>query len=374
MTSSKIHIALVGGGTGGHFYPLMSLAETLNASDERPTLHYLGPEPYDANALADRGIHFVRIPAGKQRRYFSILNYLDFFVTLYGVIVALCKLFFIYPDVIVSKGGYTSVPVVLAGMLLNIPIIVHESDALPGRANKLGARFAREVLVAYEEAARYFPAHKTHLVGIPIRHELLLPPSSSMLERFGIDPSTPVILALGGSQGAERLNEFILDALDELLPRFSIIHQTGKKNFNIVSATARQLIPQDDLFKRYHAVPFLEPNALNDAYHAATIIISRAGSGAIHEIAVHGKPSLIIPIPETISHDQHTNAFTYAKTGAALVMEEVNLSDNLLMAELERIIGNPQIYNEMAAGAQSFGIRDAAEKMADITLAICRLH
>lgn len=371
---SRAVIVLVGGGTGGHFYPLMSIAESLNTAQAKPKLYYMGPDPYDKTSLEKEQIEFVSCPAGKRRKYFSLLNYLDFFKTLGGVFVALIKLFYLYPDVIISKGGYTSVPIVLAGWFLRIPIVVHESDAAVGSANKLASKLARLVLVSYKETLALFPAEKTALVGNPIRRELRTAPSSAPHERLGIDPSLPMILVLGGSQGAERLNELILDSLDELLTDFTIVHQTGEKHFNVVSGSAHELIPDLELFKRYHPVPFIGGDLLNDALHTATLIISRAGSGTIHEIAIHGKPAILIPIPESISHDQRTNAFTYARSGSAVVMEESNFSDGLLRAEIDRIIGNPDIYSEMSSSAVAFGRADAGDIIAELTLELAETH
>ncbi len=371
---SRAVIVLVGGGTGGHFYPLMSIAEALNTAPKKPTLYYMGPDPYDKATLDKEQISFISCPAGKRRKYFSLLNYLDFFKTLSGIFVAVIKLFSIYPDVIISKGGYTSVPIVLAGWFLRIPIIVHESDAAVGSANKLAAKFARVVLVSYKETVQFFPAEKTAFVGNPIRHELRTQPTSAPHERLGIEPTLPMILVLGGSQGAERLNELILDSLDELLVDFTIVHQTGERHFNVVSGSAHGLVPNPELFKRYHPVPFLGPDLLNDALHTATLIISRAGSGTIHEIAIHGKPAILIPIPESISHDQRTNAFTYARSGGAIVMEESNFSDGLLRAEIDRIIGNPDIYSEMSSSALTFGRADAGDTIAQITLELAETH
>ncbi len=372
---SNITVVLVGGGTGGHFYPLISIAESFRSDPTISTnLYYMGPDPYDKEMLERNSIRFVSCPAGKRRKYFSLKNYIDIFKTLFGIVVALVKLYIIYPDVIISKGGFTSVPVVIAGGILAIPIIVHESDSLPGSANKLGAKFARHIFVSYVETAQFFNQKKTMLTGIPIRNELRAPVRANAHELLNIDTTRPLILILGGSQGAERLNELILDALDELLPTYSVLHQTGEKLFNIVSGSARELIPDPTLFKHYHPVPFLDASLLNDALHTAAIVISRAGSTSIYEIALHGKPAILIPIPGTVSHDQRTNAFTYAKSGGATVIEEANFSDGLLTAEIARIMENPDVYRGMSEGALGFGRTDASENIAGMGLEIAETH
>lgn len=371
---SRAKIVLVGGGTGGHFYPLMSVAETLRMEEHPPKLYYVGPTSYDDSALQMYDISYVWCPAGKRRKYFSPLNFFDFFKTVAGVFVALYKLFIIYPDVVFSKGGYTSVPVVFAAWLLRIPIIVHESDSLPGVANKLGGKFAQYVAISYPSTAQFFNPSKTILTGIPIRSELLVPSQEVSRASLGIQSDLPLILILGGSQGAERINQLILDSLDELLPKYEIIHQTGKSQYDITVMSAGELIPNAEHVSRYHPTPFLTAHQLNNVMHMASLIISRAGSGTIHEIAVHEKPSILIPIPEAISHDQITNAYTYAQSGGAVVMEEQNLKDGLLLPEIDRIMQDSSVYSTLEEGARAFAKRDAAPVLSRIIMNITAEH
>ena len=373
--AKQIRVLLVGGGTGGHFYPLISIAEALRAHDaQNISLYYAGPSKYDADALSSQNIKFVWIPSGKSRRYSSLLNFFDTFKTLIGLIVAVLRLFIIYPDVVMSKGGYTSVPVVLAAAFLRIPIVIHESDSVVGRANKLSAHFARAIIVSYPETRALFNHSNVLHLGIPIRSSLLAQPSANALTELGVAPDRPVILVLGGSQGAERVNELILDSLDELLGDLSVIHQTGKQNFELCKRVAENLIPDESRLKHYHPTPFLAGNMLNDAYHVASVVISRAGSNSIYEIALHNKPSILIPIPETISHDQRTNAYAYARSGATTVMEEGNITDTLLRAEIDRIMQNEDIYRAMSKSAESFAKRDSAQAISSLLVSVAQEH
>ncbi|MCF7815692.1 MAG: UDP-N-acetylglucosamine--N-acetylmuramyl-(pentapeptide) pyrophosphoryl-undecaprenol N-acetylglucosamine transferase [Candidatus Pacebacteria bacterium] len=370
----NIRILFVGGGTGGHFYPLIAIAESLRTHAYQTTLYYAGPDEYDKDALITNGIKFVQIPSGKRRRYFSILNFFDTFKTVFGICIALIKLLIIYPDVVMSKGGFTSVPVVVAAWLLRIPIVIHESDSVPGKANVLASRFAQTIVVAYPEIVNLFSHPKILLLGIPIRQSLLSKPREDAYASLGIDSERPVILILGGSQGAEKINRLILDSLDELLVSFTVIHQTGKSNYELCKLSAESLVPNQSLITHYHPTPFLDGPLLNDAYHSANVVISRAGSTSIYEIAIHGKPAILIPIPESISHDQRTNAYAYSRTGAAIVLEESNFSDTLLSAEIGRIMSDKQLYAEMSSSALLFGKRDAAEQIKTILLEIAEQH
>ncbi len=374
-----MRIVLTGSGSGGHFYPLIAVAEALNAYAERermipPELYLLGPDAYDSGSLFAQRIQHIFVPAGKVRRYFSVRNGIDAFKTMAGVWVAFFKLLALYPDAVLTKGSYTSMPVVIAAWLLRIPIVVHESDVRPGRANKLAARFARIVAVSYEESLKLFPPEKTIRTGIPVRARLLEPASTLAESGLALSAERPFILVLGGSQGAERVNDLIITALDQILPEYSVLHQTGDTQVRVVEESARALVKQQQFLDRYQVRGFLGVEELHAALAHAALVISRAGSGSIYEIALHGKPSILIPIPQDISHDQRINAYEYARTGAATVMEERNLTPHLLAAEITRIMGDRERIVEMSRAAEQFAPRDAAQKIATLLVDIAREH
>lgn len=371
--SNTSRVLFVGGGTGGHFYPLIAIAEALNALPNGPQLYFAGPNAYDQKSLDAEHITYISVAAGKRRRYASFHNIVDFFKTLAGIFIALVKIFIIYPDVIMSKGGYTSVPVILAGAFLRIPVIIHESDSVMGSANRIGSRFARHVITSYPDVKVVHTKGIVHTLGIPIR-KVLRTTNVDSVEDVGIDPERPVLFVIGGSQGAERINQLILDSLDELLVDYAIIHQTGTKNFDTCKFAADTLITNPSMRKNYYPLAFLDAVALNETYCRSSLIISRAGSNSIHEIALHAKPAILIPIPEEISHDQRTNAYTYARTGAAVVMEESNLQDSLLRAEIDRIMHDTSLYERMAQAAASFAKQDAGERIASLIMEIIEEH
>lgn len=375
-----MRVVFTGGGTGGHFYPLIATAEALRerafqSGISQLDLYYFGPDPYDQKALEEQGIVFVSCPSGKMRRYRSILNFLDIFKVIGGVFVALFKLFVLYPDVVMSKGGFTSVPVVFAAWLLRIPILIHESDSKPGRANAFATRFARYIAISYKEAAEFFPQHKTALVGIPFRKIFQGERVGNPASVLGTTGTLPLVVVLGGSQGAERINDLVLESIEELTEKYEVFHQTGMLQETLVRETADNLLEKfPEKHARYHAKGFLDPLMLKAALSGASVIVSRAGSGAIYDIALYGIPAILIPIPEEISHDQRSNAYAYARTGAASVMEEKNLSQNLLVSEIDRIMSDPNLQITMKAAANAFVLRDGAEKIADTLIGIGREH
>lgn len=374
-----MRIVFTGGGSGGHFYPIIAVAEALNRLVEeerllRPELYYIGPEPYDERALYENGIIFLQSPAGKIRRYFSLLNVLDFFKTGIGIVKATFQLYSVYPDVVFGKGGFASFPTLFAARLLRIPVIIHESDSTPGRVTTWAGRFARKIAIAYPEAASYFAGKNVARTGIPIRRDFFTPAHQSGAEFFKLDSKVPTILILGGSQGAQKINDVILDALPKLVEHYQIIHQTGKTNFVDVERTANLILRENVQKERYKPLAFLNTLSLKMAAGASAIIVSRAGSGTIFEIATWAIPAILIPIPEKISHDQHKNAYTYARSRAAVVIEERNLTPNILIFEIERLLSDRELMDEMRAAAKDFATPDAARVIALSLLEIVFEH
>lgn len=364
-----MRIAFVGGGTGGHFYPLIAVAESLREVAPTAELYYFGPTPYNAELLAAHHITFVRCPAGKLRRYFSLQNLVDLFRTVGGVATAWYQLFKIYPDVVFSKGGYTSVPILLMARFYRIPVVIHESDSKPGRANLLARRFARYIGIAYTSAAEYFPPEKTALVGIPIRKEVREVPADPFAA-LGLTRERPIIYVTGGSLGAMRINNLILNSLTALLPHYTIFHQTGPTEETSTIQTAQALVTDPALLQHYFVKGTLPASTVSALLAAASLVISRAGSTTLFEIALHGTPAIIIPIPEEVSHDQRTNAYTYARTGAATVLEEGNLTPYLLTSEIQSIMSDQARYTAMQQAATAFSRPDAALTIAQLLVSI----
>lgn len=371
------------GAAGGHFYPLIAIAESLEeiVTERRlvsPQLFYLSDKPNDEQTLFASNLTFIRIPAGRLRRYFSIQNFTDAFVTLHGFFVALFTLFRLYPDVVVSKGSYASVPVVLAASLLRIPIIIHESDATPGRANILAATRATRIAVAYDSSIEFFPLKtrsKIARVGIPIRKVLrTLPDRAESVSLLGLDTSVPTILVLGGSSGALRINDTVVDTLAELVSFANVIHQTGKKHIDAVTSRSTVVLSGSKFSARYHPHAYLSADQLRTAAAAADIVVSRAGATSIAEISLWGKPAILIPIPESVSHDQRTNAYAYTHTGAAVVIEEANLTAHMLLSEIRTIATNPSQLASMSAHAAGFANPEAARMVAEEIVRIGLSH
>src|SRR3989344_2900332 len=332
-------IVFTGGGTGGHFYPIIAVAQKVNEIIDHeniigPELYYISDDPYDKKMLFENELLYEKVSAGKMRTYFSfksfLLNFVDIFKLFFGTINAVYKVFSIYPDVVFSKGGYAAFPTVCAARLLRIPVVIHESDSAPGRVNNWTGRFAKKIAVSFQEASHYFPSEKVAWTGQPIMAEVEHPAAKAdALEYFKLESKLPVILIMGGSQGAEIINNTILDALPRLLKNYQVIHQTGIKNFKTITGRAGVILSDNKDKLRYLPIAFLNPLVKKMAAGVATIIISRAGS-TIFEIASWGVPSILVPITNTNGDHQKKNAFNYARAGACSVVEEMNMTANIL--------------------------------------------
>lgn len=377
----NIRILLTGGGSGGHIYPLLAVVQRLKKIAVEKSLdlefYYLGPVDEFSSILVSADVKLSPIVAGKVRRYFSFQNFLDipkFFISL---VQSLVKVYLIMPDVIFSKGGTGALPVVFAGWFYRIPVIIHESDAIPGLTNLLSAYFAKRIAVSFEVALKYFDPQKSAWTGTPIRENLLsdIPLQESAKEELGFDPKKPLTLVIGSSQGSKRINEFIIENLVELIARTQILHQTGRANFLETEKLARVALMDapltDEVKHRYQAVPYLEDN-LKTALAAADLVISRASSGAINEISAFGKPAILIPLSESANDHQRKNAYEFAKLGGAIVIEEDNLLPKIFVSQVDKILKNSEISEKMKIASASFFKNMAAEIIAQEIISLAQ--
>ncbi len=360
------NILLTGGGTGGHIHPLLAITERLKEiADVDVVLAYIGPKsPYTA-AFTKQGIKTYRITGAKLRRYFALQNFIDVPKFIFSLPEALIKLFFIMPDVVFSKGGPGSFAVVLAARFYRIPVIIHESDSIPSITTKLSARFAKRIGISFETTKSYFPSKKVFLAGNPIRPRLLKGVLEQPLAKraLGFSPNEPVMLVLGGSQGSERINNFVIQNLSVFLKEFQIYHTTGAIHAETVASDAQLALADvsENLRERYKSIGNLNTDEMKHAFSAADIVLSRAGAGAIFEIAAFGKPSILVPLEGSANNHQNMNAYEYAKTGATVVIEENNFTINLVHGLITRLLGNQDEQEKMKQAARGFAKPEATD-------------
>lgn len=373
MQSIKpIKILFTGGGSGGHIYPIVAVARALKifTKGKYPLrLFYLGPKDnFCRLVLAREGVKVKTITAGKIRRYLNPLaimqNIVDSLIKIpFGTVQAFFELMFIGPDIIFSKGGYGSFPVVASARILGIPVFLQESDIVPGMASRQIAPYALEIFTSFPKT-EFFSPKKVITVGNPIRLELLGGTKESAAKTYNLVGGRPIIFVMGGSLGAQRINNKILNILPRLLAQYEVIHQAGAQNINQLKKEAPFAAPKEALIY-YHPFGLANEKELADAYAAADLIISRAGAGSIFEIAAVKKPSILIPLPEAAQNHQVKNAYAYAACGAALVFEENNFTPNLFMEKLNDLLSHQEILAVMSKAAGEFARPKAAQIIAE---------
>lgn len=372
-------IMLTGGGTGGHFYPLIAIAERINLLAKqrkilKVELYYMSNKKYDEQALEENKITFVRVSTGKLRLYFSFKNFIDIVKVCIGVMQALLKMLVIYPDVVISKGGHGSFPALFASKLLKIPVIIHESDTYPGRVNLWSGKFAHRILVSYEETKNFFNKEKTSVVGVPIRNNLMhLPKPESGAEYYNLDIHKPTIFIYPGSLGAEKINNLVLDVLPELLKNYQVIHQCGAKNFIEVNKRV-EIILENHLYKKnYILKPFLNSFETRNAAAMSSLIISRGGS-TLFEIANWHIPAIVIPITNSNGNHQYKNAKHFSEIGAGILLEENNALANIFLFEVNNILMYKDTWQKMHQATLDIVQIDAAMEIATEAILIGEFH
>lgn len=360
-------ILFTGGGSGGHFYPLVAVARSVFKEAESERIAKVEiflmsdlATTEQKNSLLKEDIKFLKIPAGKIRRYFSLLTLSDFAKTFFGIVISFFKIYRILPDIIFSKGGYSAFPILFCAKIFRIPVIIHESDSVPGVVNRWAGKWAQKIAISFKETSKFFDSKRTIISGNPVRSQILGGNTKEALLHFSLEEKVPVILILGGSQGAMKINETILDILPELLEKYQIIHQTGEKNFKDVEGRARVILESVSLKHRYHSFPFLDEGSLKNAGKIASLVVSRAGAGSIFEIAGWELPSVLIPLYNSAQNHQRENAYNYAGSGACEVIEEPNLKPHILLSRIDNILSNDEKIKIMSGAAKSFSRPDAA--------------
>ena len=326
-------IILTGGGTAGHVTPNIALLPRLRELEY--DIHYIGSyNGIEKELIEQFGIPYHGISSGKLRRYFSLQNFTDPFRVIKGFREAHKLIKLLRPNVIFSKGGFVSVPVVLAGKKRKIPTIIHESDMTPGLAKKISIPSATTVCCNFPETVKLLPADKAVLTGSPIRQELLSGDKQHALNFTGLDESKPVILIVGGSLGAAAVNEAIRRILPSLLKDFHVIHLCGRG----------KLDPSLNHLNGYVQYEYIK-DELKDLFALSDIVISRAGANAICELLALHKPNLLIPLSASASRgDQLLNARSFERQGFSAVMEEEQLTDTSLLTAVRGLYKNRTQY------------------------------
>ena len=324
-------IVMTGGGTAGHVTPNIALFPALRAEDYE--IHYIGSfDGIEKKLIEDFDVPYYGISTGKFRRYFDPKNFSDPFRVMKGFFEARKILKHIKPDIVFSKGGFVSVPVVRAAASLKIPCIIHESDMTPGLANKLCIPVSRKICCNFPETFDMLPPEKAVLTGSPIREELSTGNKEAGLAFCGFNHEKPVIMVMGGSQGAAAVNQAIRDALPKLLEKYQVVHLCGKDKMDNLLLT----VPG---YKQFEYIK----EEMKDLLAMADLVISRSGANAISEILALRNPNILIPLPSGRG-DQLLNADSYEAQGFSIVINEDDLTTKVLLQKVEELWQNKETY------------------------------
>jgi len=348
-------IVLTGGGTAGHVTPNLALIPRLKADGWE--IHYIGAANSVEETLISQveGVSFHTVSVGKLRRYFDIKNFSDPFRVVKGVGQATGIIRKIKPNVVFSKGGFVSVPVVYGAKLNGVPVVSHESDMTPGLANKLCLPFTKAQCCTFPEAVKYAKGKGVH-TGSPIRPEILRGSKEDGIRRYGLNHSRPVLMVMGGSSGAQAINQVVWECLPKLTENFQVLHLCGKGN----------LSPLLEGTDNYTQVEYLnEDQEMADAYACADILVSRAGSNSLCEILAVRKPALLIPYPKGASRgDQLLNAESFRAQGFSYVLQQEDMTPETLVKGIEKLYHDRgALYEAMATEPTANGIDNVLEQI-----------
>lgn len=345
-------VLFTGGFTLGPVTPLLAVSEEIRRRDPLAEVYwvgtYRGPE---RKLISEYNIPFKAICAGKFRRYFSLRMILDNIHFVFGLGQSLFYLLKLRPDVIVSAGGFVSVPLVIVGRFLGIPSLIHQQDVRPGLANRLMSHFSNKITVAFESSKSGFPKSKNpEWVGNPVREDIFHGDKQESLEYFSLEENKPVLLIIGGGTGAQKINELVVESLPELLKFCQVIHVTGIGKAG-----------EENKISGYRRYQFLTEGMMH-AYDAADLVVSRAGMGALTELAALHKPSIIIPMPDT---HQENNAEAFEKENSVQYVRQKTLTPERFVEKVRYTMDHLPRYRERATNMSKVLPRGARAKLAD---------
>lgn len=361
-----IKALLTGGGTGGHIYPALAVAQVLKKDPCFDSVFYIGCSKNPEKEIVEKeGLEFYSVNVSGMPRKIGIKFLLWLIELLFAAFYSVKYLLKLKPDVVFGTGGYVTGPVLMAAWMLRIPYVIHDPDAHPGIVNKLMAGGAKRVSLAFEDAKKYIKTKNVKILGNPVRESLTAIDKKTAVKEMGLNPEKKIILAIGGSQGARTINNAVKDAVYILVNdfNFQVLHQTGKKNFDKYIQDFYEKYPSLKENPAYIAKPYFEDMAF--PLNAADITISRAGSLSISELNIFGLPCILVPYPYAAADHQRFNAKAMEKTGAAIYLEDSECSSEKLIELINSVLNYPEKYELMQLANKALAKPDSAKNIVD---------
>lgn len=370
----KVKIVIAGGGTAGHVAPLLAIVEELEAKEQKTDIVFVGSKNgVEKKIIPQTGIRMLTIRCGKFRRYHknSILNIvdpttivkniLDFKNFIAGIFDSLRILKEEDPDVVFLKGGYVTLPLGIACRIKGFPYFIHESDVVPGMANRILLKKAQKVFVSYPiKNFKGIPEEKLIYSGNPVRKDVIAGDREKAYEKFGLDKGTKTILVIGGSQGAHTINVLISEKMKEYAEKYQVIHISGDYDYDWLEREVKK----NGSEKEYKLFNFLSGD-LKDAYAVSDIVVTRAGNNVLTEVAALSKPTIIIPLESSANDHQLENAKAFSREGAAYVMMQAHLAPEKLFKQIDTLLNNPEETAFLSEKIHSFYKENASKIVAD---------
>jgi UDP-N-acetylglucosamine--N-acetylmuramyl-(pentapeptide) pyrophosphoryl-undecaprenol N-acetylglucosamine transferase len=365
-----MRILVSGGGTGGHIYPALAVATQLQHSYQAEILYLGSDDGLETSLVPQAGIRLAVIKAGKLQRYVSWRTVTGLARVPVGMAQAVGIVRMFRPHAAFTSGGYVAVPTGLAARLQGVPLLMHQQDVPPNLSNRLLAPLATRISVSFAASQAYFPAAKTLHLGNPVRQALLdvrqVPPEQARAH-LGLRPELPLLLVTGGSQGARSLNQAVCRALPELLSRCQVLQICGTKLEHETRALAEGATVRldEEVRQRYRLVPYLDEQ-MPTALQAATLVLCRSGASTLNELALLGKPSILVPLPPAIgSSPQEANAAMFQQQGAAEVLSNEALKPEILVERVSSIMAAPSVQQRMSGAARQLAKPDATQAIVE---------
>lgn len=372
-----MRVLISGGGTGGHIYPALAVATQLRKLYQADILYLGSDDGLETQLVPAAGFRIQTVKAGKLQRYVSVKTLKGIARVPLGMAQAVSIVRDFRPDVAFTSGGYVSVPAGLGAKLNHVPLLLHQQDVPPNLSNRLIAPYATRISVAFAASKRYFPEHKTLWLGNPIREEILAVRQVAVgaaRQQLGFAADVPLLLVTGGSQGARHLNQVVVNSLPELLKYCQVLQISGQKLYSETQSLAEQVLAgaqvAPELRARYRVVPYIS-DEMPLALQAAELVICRSGASTLSELAVLGKPSLLVPLPPAIgSSPQEINAETFAHEGAAEVVRNDDLTPEGLLTRVQQLLGAPERLQTMQKALQAFAKPAGTQKIVEAVVSM----
>ena len=370
-----MRVLVSGGGTGGHIYPALAIATQLRTQHQAEILFLGSDDGLENEIVPAAGFRLATVKAGKLRRYLSFKTITGVLRVPLGMIQAFRIVRKFRPDAAFTSGGYVAVPAALATRLNGVPLLLHQQDVPPNLSNRLAAPLATRISVAFADSLPYFPARKTLVLGNPIRQSMLDVRATTPQQArtsLGFDAVTPLLLVTGGSQGARHMNLVVCRALPQLLAHYQVLQISGKDLYNETRSLANSVLADQDeaLQQRYRLVPYLNEE-MPLAMQAADLVLCRSGASTLTELAILGKPSILVPLPPAIgSSPQEANAAMFGRKQAAIVILNDDLKPEILVERVKSILTSSILLEAMSQAVSEFAKPEATQ---DITKEIVKI-